>query len=128
MTNVTIEGNTTDIPTLGYTHSGIAYASFTVAVNIRRFDRSKGEWVSREPVFHRVVAFGDLAENVANSLQKGTALIVVGELVDDSWTDGDGRKQPRTQIEARNIAPSLRNATAQVTKLPRRQPAEAAAE
>lgn len=58
MTIVTVEGNTTDAPTLGYTSTGTAYASVTVALNDRRFDRASGEWVARPPVFHRVVAFG----------------------------------------------------------------------
>jgi single-strand DNA-binding protein len=124
MNELTIHGNLTDEPTLRYTPGGTAVLTLTVAVNDRRFDRQRRQWVDRPTVFHRVVAFRGLAENAAN-LAKGTAVTVTGTLADDSWTPEDsGRKVYRTVLEADDIAVSLRFATAQVTKV-RREPTAA---
>jgi single-strand DNA-binding protein len=73
----------------------------------------------RDTVFHRVVAFGPLAENTAISLDKGSTTTVTGELGDDSWTSQDGQRHTRTQLEASDIAVSLRYATATVRKTAR---------
>jgi single-strand DNA-binding protein len=124
MNELTITGNLTDEPTLHYTPGGAAILTLTVAVNDRRFDRGRGQWVDRPAVFHRVVAFRGLAENAAN-LAKGTAVTVTGKLADDSWTPEDsGRKIYRTVLEAEDIAVSLRFATAEVTKVRREQHAD----
>ncbi len=83
MNELTITGNLTDEPTLHYTPGGVAVLTLTVAVNDRRFDRGRGQWVDRPAVFHRVVAFRGLAENAAH-LAKGTVVTVTGKLADDS--------------------------------------------
>jgi len=117
MSELTITGNLTDEPTLRYTPGGAAILTLTVAVNDRRFDRGRGQWVDRPAVFHRVVAFRGLAENAA-TLAKGSAVTITGKLADDSWTPADsGRRVYRTVLEAEDIAVSLRFATADVTKV-----------
>jgi single-strand DNA-binding protein len=118
MNTITVHGNLTDEPTLRYSSTGTAVLRFCVAVTRRSYDRRSGEWVARTPVFHRVVAFGTLAENAA-TLAKGTAVTVIGELADDSWTTDTGETRRRVQLEAADIAVSLRFATAQVTRNPR---------
>ncbi|MGQ0480407.1 MAG: single-stranded DNA-binding protein [Pseudonocardia sp.] len=120
MNEITIHGNLTDEPTLRYSSEAKAVVNFTVAVNRRRLDRQTGQWVDQAPVFHRGVAFGLLAENAAN-LPKGTAVTVTGELADDSWTTPeDGKRVYRTQLLAADVAVSLRFATVEITKNPRR--------
>lgn len=119
MTHIAIEGNLTVKPELAHSPTGTAYARFTVAVNDRRFHRDSGEWVTRGTVFHDVVAFAGLAENLA-TLERGTSVIVIGQMVDNSYIGEDDRKIVRTRIEASNIGPSLRYATATVTKNSRR--------
>jgi single-strand DNA-binding protein len=119
MNDMTIHGNCTDAPTKRISAEGKAAVNFSVAVNRRRYDRQTGQWTDLAPVFHRVVAFGTLAENAAN-LTKGTTVTVTGELADDSWTPEDGKRVYRTQLIAADIAVSLRFATATVTRNPRR--------
>ena len=97
MNELTITGNLTDEPTLQDTPGGAAILALTVAVNDRRFDRGRGQWVDRPAVFHRVVAFRGLVENAAH-LAKGSAVTVTGKLTDDSWTPQDS--------VARSTAPS----------------------
>jgi single-strand DNA-binding protein len=125
MNEITIHGNLTDEPTLHHSPSGVPVVKFTVAVNSRRFNRPTNRWVDRNPVFHQVVAFNGLATNAAATLLKGMTVTVTGELADDSWRTEEGRKIRRSQLEATDIAVSLRYATAQVTKIRREQPAEA---
>lgn len=119
MNELTIHGNLTDEPTIRYSADGKAAVNFSVAVNRRRYDRQSGQWTDLAPVFHRVVAFGNLGENAAN-LTRGTAVSVTGELADDSWTPEDGKRVYRTQLIAADVAVSLRFATVAVTKNPRR--------
>jgi single-strand DNA-binding protein len=120
MNEMTIHGNlTSNADPIRYSAEGKAAVTFSVAVNRRRYDRQTGQWTDLNPIFHRVVAFGALAENAAN-LAKGTAVTVTGELADDSWTPEDGKRVYRTQLIAADIAVSLRFATATVTKNPRR--------
>lgn len=119
MNELTIHGNLTDQPAIRHNAEGKAAINFSVAVNRRRYDRQAGQWTDLTPVFHRVVAFGTLAEN-ATDLAKGTAVTVTGELADDSWTPEDGKRVYRTQLIAADIAVSLRFATATVTRNPRR--------
>jgi single-strand DNA-binding protein len=98
--------------------AGQPVATFTVAVNQwRKVDR---EVVQRTPVFHRVVCYGPLAENVSNSLRKGMEVLAVGEWVDDSYSDATGQRRVQVAMEARAVGPALRYATAQVQKVERR--------
>jgi len=95
-------------------------ARFTVAVN--RWRRGEEGPVARPPVFHRVVCFGPLAENVANSLAKGMEVVVVGQWADDSFADERGRRQERTRFEASTVGAGLRWATATVSRTERPAP------
>jgi single-strand DNA-binding protein len=119
MNELTIHGNLTAEPELKYSQTGTAVVSFTVAVNRRRYNRTTGQWQPLDTVFHRVVAFGQLAENAAISLDKGVTVTVTGELGDDSWTSQDGQRHVRTQVEAADVAISLRYGTAKLTKVTR---------
>jgi single-strand DNA-binding protein len=114
MNEITIHGNITADPTLsiGRNGAGTAFTSFTVAVNRSYFDRTRNTRVEMPTVFHRVVAFGKLAENTAATLRKGT-----GQLADDSYTpDGSDRIIRRHRLEAADVAVSLRWATATITR------------
>ena len=119
MDNV-IVGNLCQDPILRQSTRGSRpFARFTVAVNPRR--RVGQDVVERPPVFHRVVCFGPLAENVTNSLRKGMEVVAVGEWADDSYSDEQGQRKIQTIMEARNVGPTLRWATAQITR-PERRP------
>ena len=111
---VTLVGNITDDPELRFTPSGSAVANFTVAVN-RRFQKD-GQWEDRLDGFFRCSCWRDLAENVAESLQKGTRVVVVGRLQQRSWDDQEGNKRSAIDIQVDDVGPSLRWATAQVQK------------
>jgi len=117
MDNVVL-GNLCQDPMLWTTtKSGRAVARFTVAVNRRR--RVGEEVVERPAVFHRVVCFGALAEHVAGSLRRGMEVLAAGEWVDDSYSDENGRRRAQVTLAARTVGPSLRWATAVVTKVNR---------
>jgi single-strand DNA-binding protein len=119
MNEITIHGNVTADLTLsfGRTGAGVAFTSFTVAVNRSYFDRARSTRIEMPTVFHRVVAFGKLAENAAATLRKGMTVTVTGQLADDSYTpDGWDKPIRRHRIEAAEIAVSLRWATAIVTR------------
>lgn len=93
-------------------------ARFTVAVN--KYRKVDGDYVQRAPVFHKVVCFGWLAENVSNTLRKGMEVLAVGEWVDDTIADGSGERHVRIAMEAKAVGPGLRWATAQVNKVDRK--------
>jgi single-strand DNA-binding protein len=114
--NVTLTGNLTrDIELRFAAGSGAAIASFGLAVNARKKDDS-GNWTD-DPKFFDCVAFGDLGENAAESLTKGTRVIVVGRLDWSQWDDKDGGgKRSKVQIIVDGIGPDLRWATATVSK------------
>jgi single-strand DNA-binding protein len=112
---VVIVGNLTDDPELRYTPNGAAVANFRVAVN-RRYRDQSGEWKDGETSFFRVNAWRTLAENVAESLTRGSRAVVVGRLRARSWETPEGETRSSVEIEADEIAPSLRWATAKVEK------------
>jgi single-strand DNA-binding protein len=93
---------------------------FTIAVNPRR--RVGEAFIERPPVFHRVVCYGLMAENVNNSLRKGMEVVAVGEWVDDSYSDEQGQRRVHVALEARTVGPALRWATAEVHKVTRASP------
>jgi single-strand DNA-binding protein len=93
-------------------------ARFTVAVNVWR--RVGETFVERPPVFHRVVCFGPMAENVTNTLRKGMEVVAVGEWVDDSYSDEVGQRRVQVAMEAKAVGPGLRWATASVRKTERK--------
>lgn len=118
-TTITIEGNITADPELRFTPAGKAVASFTVAVNERKKDGD--QWTDDGATFYRVSAWERLAENVAESLTKGTSVIVTGRFRTKEWTDKEGATRLSLDLTADNIGPSIRYATALVTKQDRDQ-------
>jgi single-strand DNA-binding protein len=117
--NVTITGNCTRDPELRFTPSGQAVANFGVAVNRTWTNRQSNE---REEAtsFFNVTCWAQLAENVAESVQKGARIVVTGRLEQRSWETPDGEKKSTVEIIADEVAPSLKWATAQITKNERR--------
>ena len=113
-------GNVTDSPELRFLPSGKAVANFTVADTPRFQDPTSGEWKDGEALFQRVVAWGDLAENVAETLRKGTRVVVAGRLMQKSFTNNEGAKHAYTEIRAEEVAASLKYATAQIAKANRK--------
>ena len=113
---VTFIGNLTSDPELRFTPSGAAVASFTVASTPRTFDSKTNEWKDGETVFLRCSVWRQYAENVAESLTKGTRVIVVGKLKQRSYEDKEGVKRTSIEVDVEDIGPALRTATAKVTK------------
>jgi single-strand DNA-binding protein len=117
--SVTIVGNLTRDPELRYTPSGQANASFGVAVNRRWQNRQTNEWEERVSFFN-VVCWREMADNVAESLAKGARVVVTGRLEQRSWETDNGEKRSVVEVVADEIGPSLRWATAQITRNERR--------
>ncbi len=115
---ITIVGNITRDPELKFLNSGQAAVRLSVAVNRRWQNRQTQEWEERVSYFE-VTGYGPMAENAANSLSKGTRVVVTGRLEQRSWETENGDKRSIVEINADEIAPSLRFATAVVTKTPR---------
>ncbi|MEJ7764623.1 MAG: single-stranded DNA-binding protein [Acidimicrobiales bacterium] len=118
---VTIVGNVTRDPELRYTPSGAALAAFGVAVNRVWTDKQTND--RKEQVsFFDVVCWREMADNVCESLSKGSRVIVTGRLEQRSWEDGDGNKKSKVEIVADEVGPSLRWASAEITRNERRTP------
>jgi single-strand DNA-binding protein len=107
---VTVVGNVTRDPELRFTQGGLAVANFGLAWNKRRKD---GE---EETSFFDVACFQQLAENVAESITKGARVVIYGTLQQRSWENQEGERRSKVEIVADDVAPSLRWATAQVTR------------
>ena len=118
-TVITVVGNLTADPELRFTPSGAAVASFTVASTPRTFDRQAGEWKDGETLFMRCSLWREAAENVAESLTKGTRVIAQGRLVQRSYTTREGENRTVVEMQVDEIGPSLRYAKAQITRIPR---------
>jgi single-strand DNA-binding protein len=116
---VTIVGNLTNDPELRFTPSGAAVANFTVASTPRTFDRQLNEWKDGETLFMRCSAWRDAAESVAESLQRGTRVVVVGRLKQRSYETKEGEKRTVVELDVDEVGPSLRYATAKVAKASR---------
>ncbi len=116
---VNVVGNATRDPELRFTPSGQAVANFGLAVNRRWQNRQTQEWEEAVSFFD-ITCWGQLAENVAESIQKGTRVVVDGRLDQRSWETEQGDKRSKVEIVADEVAPSLRWATASVTKNERR--------
>lgn len=114
----TLIGNITEDPELRFTPSGKPVANFTVAVNSRI--NEGGEWKDRLEGFFRCNAWGDMAENVAESLNKGARVVVAGKVQQRTWEDNDGNKRSSFEIAVTDVGPSLKWATATVTKANRK--------
>ncbi|MEU0937665.1 single-stranded DNA-binding protein [Embleya sp. NPDC005971] len=113
---ITVVGNLTADPELRFTPSGAAVANFTVASTPRTFDRQTNEWKDGEALFLRCSAWKQLAENVAESLQRGTGVIVQGRLKQRSFETKEGEKRTVVELEVDEIGPSLKWATVTVMK------------
>ena len=120
-TTITVIGNLTADPELRFTPSGSAVANFTVASTPRTFDRQSNEWKDGETLFLRGSVWRESAENVAESLTKGMRVIVTGRLKSRSYETKEGEKRTVIELEVDEIGPSLRYATAKVS---RKQPAD----
>ena len=118
-TTITIIGNLTGDPELRFTPSGAAVANFTVASTPRTFDRQSNEWKDGETLFMRCSIWRDAAENVAESLQRGTRVIVSGRLKSRSYETKEGEKRTVVEMDVDEVGPSLRYANAKVTKTSR---------
>jgi single-strand DNA-binding protein len=114
-TNITLIGNLTAEPEIKFLSSGACVANFTVASTPRTYDKTSGEWKDGEALFMRCSLWRDAAENATESLTRGTRVIVTGKLEARSY-DKDGEKRTVTELKVEEIGPSLRYATAQVTK------------
>jgi single-strand DNA-binding protein len=112
---VVIVGNVTRDPELRYTPNGAALVKFGVAVN-RRFKDETGQWKDGETSFFDVTAWRSLAENAAESVTQGTRVVIVGRLRTNSWETQEGEKRTKIEIEAEEIGPSLKWATAKIEK------------
>lgn len=115
---IVIVGNLTATPELRFIQSGAAVASFTVAQTPRKFDKATNAWVDQDSIFWRCSLWREQAEQVAESLQKGMRVIVIGEVKSRSW-EADGQKRTEKEIEVSEIGPSLKYATAKVTRTQR---------
>ena len=116
---VTLVGNLVEDPELRFTPQGAAVASFRLAVDERRQNPQTKEWEDAGASFYRVTGWRSMAENVAESLRRGTRVIVVGDLVMRSFERQDGTKGLSPEVTARSVGPDLSFATASVTRTPR---------
>jgi single-strand DNA-binding protein len=113
--SVTLVGNVTRDPELRYTAGGAAKVVFGLAVNRRWQNRQTQEW-EEQVSFFNVVAWREMAENVAESIAKGSRVVVSGRLEQRSWETENGEKRSVIEVNADDIGPSLRWATAQITR------------
>ncbi|HZU56077.1 MAG TPA: single-stranded DNA-binding protein [Actinocrinis sp.] len=118
-TVITVVGNLTDDPELRFTPSGAAVASFTVASTPRTFDRATNEWKDGDALFLRCSIWRQAAENVAESLTKGMRVVVQGRLRQRSYETREGEKRTVVELDVEEVGPSLKYATAKVTKASR---------
>ena len=115
-TVITVIGNITADPELRYSQPGDAVANFTIASTPRTFDRASSEWKDGDALFLRASVWRDFAEHVAGSLTKGTRVIASGRLVQRSYETKEGEKRTSIELEIEDIGPSLKYATATVTR------------
>ncbi|WP_298991985.1 single-stranded DNA-binding protein [uncultured Pseudokineococcus sp.] len=118
-TQITLVGNLTADPELRFTPSGAAVANFTVASTPRQFDRQSNEWKDGETLFMRCSIWREAAENVAESLGKGQRVIVTGRLVSRSFQTKEGENRTVNELQADEVGPSLRYATAKAQRTQR---------
>jgi single-strand DNA-binding protein len=117
-TTVTLVGNCTREPELKFLPSGIALCEFGVAINSRR--KEGDQWVDGDPEFYDITCWRELAENVSESILKGTRVVIVGKLNFRSWEADDGSKRSKISVTADSVGPDLRWATAEVVRNERR--------
>ena len=120
-TIITIVGNLVDDPELRFTPAGAAVANFRVASTPRTFDRQTNEWKDGDALFLSCSIWREAAENVAESLTKGMRVVVQGRLKQRQYETREGEKRTVVELEVEEIGPSMKYATAKVTRSPRRQ-------
>ena len=113
---ITVVGNLTDAPELRFTPSGVAVANFTVAQTPRTFDKARSEYVDGDPLFLSCSVWKEYAEHVAETLTKGMRIIVHGRLKSRSYEARDGSRRTVFEVEVDEVGPSLRYATATITR------------
>lgn len=118
-TVITVVGNLTDDPELRFTPSGAAVTNFTVASTPRFFDKESNGWKDGDTLFMRCSVWRQYAENVAESLVRGTRVIVQGRLKQRSYDTKEGEKRTVVELEVEEIGPALRYATAKVQRTER---------
>jgi single-strand DNA-binding protein len=124
-TQITVAGNLVDDPELRFTPAGQAVARFRVASTPRFRDNSTGEWKDGDSLFLTCNVWRQAAENVAESLHRGTRVIVSGRLRQRSYETKEGEKRTVYEVEVDDVGPSLRNASAKVNKVARNGPGSA---
>jgi single-strand DNA-binding protein len=115
-TIITVVGNLVDEPELRYTPQGAAVAKFKVASTPRTFDKTSNSWKDGEALFLPCTVWRQMAEHVAESLEKGMRVIVQGRLEQRSYEDREGVKRTVLELQVEEVGPALRYATAKVTK------------
>lgn len=115
-TIITTVGNLTADPELRYTQNGLPVVNFTIASTPRNFDRASREWKDGDALFLRCSVWREFAEHVAGSLKKGTRVIATGRLKQRAYQDREGQSRTSIELEVDEIGPSLRYATAEVTR------------
>lgn len=125
-TTITVVGNLVQDPELRFTPAGVAVANFTIASTPRSYDKSSGEWKDGDTLFLRCQVWREQAENVAESLTKGTKVIAVGRLKQRSFETKEGEKRSVIELDVEEIGPSLQRATAKVTRSGGQKPARKA--
>ena len=120
-TVITVIGNLTSDPELRWTPSGAAVANFTIASTPRTLDRQTQEWKDGDALFLRCNVWRQAAENVAESLTRGSRVMAQGRLKQRSFETKEGEKRTVVELEVDEIGPSLRYATASVTRAARSQ-------
>ena len=115
-TVITVVGNLTADPELRYTQSGVPVANFTIASTPRTFDRASNEWKDGDALFLRASVWREFAEHVAGSLTKGMRVIAQGNLRQRNYETREGERRSSIELDVQEIGPSLRYATAQVTR------------
>lgn len=119
-TPVTLRGRLTRDPEIRFSAKGNPVANFSVVTSRRWKNEQTSEWEDRDTTFWDCIAFGHLAENVGESLTKGTAVVVTGNAFQEEWEDKSGGKRRSLKVTADDVAPSLRFASAKVAKAERR--------
>ena len=115
-TQITVVGNMVADPEIRFTQNGAAVASFTIASTPRTFDRQANEWKDGETLFLRCSIWREAAENVAESLTKGMRVVAQGRLKSRSYQDREGNNRTSWEMDVDEVGPSLKYATAKVTR------------
>ncbi|WP_371497651.1 single-stranded DNA-binding protein [Kitasatospora sp. NBC_00374] len=118
-TPITVVGNLTDDPELRFTPNGVAMARFTIASTPRTYDKTTGQWKDGTALFLRATAWREIAEHATESLTKGMRVVATGRLVQHNWQTPEGENRSMLGLDLDDIGPSLRFATAKVTKTQR---------